>query len=72
MCHLVDADRHCQDDDIILTGLDLNAVGIANAEPFLRDFGNLVTAFTDAVFVIEDIAFDFQVGAVLDLVFYFS
>ena len=47
--------------------IDLNTVGITDAEPLLRDLGHFVTTFANRVFVIQDVALDFQIGAILDL-----
>ena len=41
MGHLVDAHRHRQDDDIVLAGIDGNAVAVAHAEPLSGDLSNL-------------------------------
>jgi len=60
--HLVDADRHRQDHDIILTRFDFYTISIPNPEPFLGNFSNLVAAFSNSILVTEDIAFDIQVG----------
>lgn len=45
--HLINANRHCQDHDIILAGFDFHAVDIPQAEPLLGNFGNLIPGFAD-------------------------
>ena len=67
MGHLVDADRHRQDHNIILARFNFHTVAISYAEPLLGNLGDLVRALTDAVLVVQDIAFYLQVGSVLDL-----
>src|SRR5690242_19362692 len=47
--HLVNASSNSKDDDIILSWLDLHAIGIAYAEPALRYLGYFVTPFADSV-----------------------
>ena len=64
MRHLVDRDRDRQDQDVVLALLDLYTVGIRDAEPLLRDLGDLVAALADAVLVIEDVALNLEIRAV--------
>jgi hypothetical protein len=52
VCHLVDAHYHCQDQHVILTRIDGDAVAVAQAEPLLGDFRHLVAPFSDGVLVI--------------------
>ena len=47
MHHLVDAGGDREDEDIVLSWLDLHAVGIAYSEPFLGNFGYFVPALTE-------------------------
>ncbi len=67
MGHLVDADGHCQDDDIILAWFDFHTIDIPQSEPFLGNFGDFVAAFSNAVLVIENIAFHFQIRSIFNL-----
>ncbi len=66
MRHHIDGDRDGQDENIILTGIDLHAVGIRQAEPFLRDFGDFVPTLFDRIFMVEKIALHIQVGTTFD------
>src|SRR3954464_211028 len=61
--HLVDADGHREDERIILPRIDLHAVCIPDAEPFLRDLGDV----TYAVFVIEDVALHVEVRPIVHI-----
>src|SRR3954447_24533651 len=46
---------------------DLHAIGLAHAKPFLGDLGDRVTIALDFVLVIDHVAFDREVLAVLHL-----
>src|SRR5215217_5032229 len=61
--HLVDTDRGRQDQGIVLSRRNLDAIGVAHAEPLLRDRGHIA----DAVFVVQDVALDLEVGPIADL-----
>ena len=65
MCHHIDSDRNCQGENIILAGIDLYAVGIHQAEPFLGDFGNLIPTLLDLIFMVKDVTLHIQVGIAL-------
>src|SRR5205814_1039298 len=65
--HLVDAHGDRQDEDIVLSGLDLHTVGIAHPEPLLGNLSHLLPALTDRVLMVENIALHFQVGPAFDL-----
>src|SRR5215211_3840845 len=60
---LVDTDRGRQDQDIVLSGGNLDAIGVAHAEPLLRDRGHIA----DAVFVVQDVALNLEVRTIADL-----
>jgi hypothetical protein len=62
MSHLVDSGGDRQDEDIILSGLDLHAVGVAHAKPLLGNLGHLIATLADGVLVVENIALHLQVG----------
>ena len=49
MGHLIDTDRHRQDDDIVLAGRYLDPIGIPNAKPFPGDLAHLVSPFANFV-----------------------
>ncbi len=40
MGYHVDGHRNCLDQDIVLAGLDRDAVGVADSEPLLGDLGD--------------------------------
>jgi len=61
MCHHINGDGNCQDDDIILTGFDLHTIGIGQPEPALGDLSDLAAAIADSVLVVQDIAFHLQI-----------
>jgi len=52
MRHHVDSDRDRQDENVILTGIDLHAVGVRQPESFLGDFSDLVPALLDGIFMV--------------------
>ena len=64
--HHIDSDHDRQDENIILTGFDIHTVGIRQAEPFLRDFGDLVSALLDLILIVKDVALHIQVGTTFD------
>ena len=53
---LVDDDRAREDEHGVLVVLDLDAVGVAEREPALRDRRDDAVAATEGVFVVEEIA----------------
>ena len=63
----VDGDGDREDQHGVDVVVDLDAVGVAHAEPLLRDLGDLVAVALDLVLVIDDVAVDLQVLAVVDL-----
>src|SRR5262249_6176821 len=67
MGQLVDYHCHGQNNDIVLAGCDLHAIAVTQAEPLLGDLRYFVVALTDGVLVVQDIAVDLQLGAVLDV-----
>src|SRR5262245_23915489 len=64
--HLVDADRDREDQGVVLAGSDLDAVGVADAEPALRHLGHGVAATLDLVLVVDDVPLRLQVLAAFD------
>src|SRR5215472_1846891 len=54
--HLVYANRHSQQQHVVLTGSDCHAVRITKREPALRDGGHELSVGMDLVFVIRDVA----------------
>jgi hypothetical protein len=67
MSHLVDTDCHCQDDNVILAGIDGNPVAVPQAEPFLGYLRHLVVPFSICALVIQNVSFHLQVWFTLDL-----
>src|SRR4051812_17934525 len=65
--HAVDDGGDGQDESGILPLLDLDPVGVGDAEPLLRDLGDLVTVALDLVLVVDDVALHLEVLTVLDL-----
>jgi hypothetical protein len=61
--HDVDGDCCCEDQDIVLAGIDLHTIGVAQPEPLLRDLGDPVAALLDAIVVVEDVALHLEVRA---------
>src|SRR4029450_11246739 len=62
---VVDADGEGQDEGVVLAGDDGHAVGVADAEPALGDVGHRDAVPGDLVLVVEDVALDLQLAAVL-------
>lgn len=54
--HLVDTHRDGEDEWHVLVLGQLDAVGVADAEPLLRDLSDLLSVTLDLVFVIDDVA----------------
>ena len=52
---------------VVLPGLDLDAVGVAHAEPALRHLGDRVAVALDLVLVVDDVALRLHVVPVLDV-----
>ena len=67
MSHLVDTNRHSQNNNIVLARIDLYSISVANAKPLFRDLGHLIPALADGVFVIQNITLNLKIGAILDL-----
>ena len=67
MRHHINGDRNGQDEDVILSIVDLDAVGVCKTEPFLGDFGNLIPSLLDGVFVVEDVALNIEVRSIVDI-----
>ena len=63
--HLVDRNRHRQDQNIILAGVDRHAVAVAQALPLKGYLRHLNTTFVDALLVIEYISFHLQIGSIM-------
>src|SRR5215217_735902 len=61
--HLVDTDGGGQDQEIVLPRRNLDPIGVAHPEPLLRDRGHVA----DAVFVVQEVALDLEVGPVANL-----
>ena len=65
--HLVDADGCGEDERGVLSGGDLDPVGVAYPEPPLRRLRDLVPVALDLVLVVDDVALGGQLAAVLQL-----
>src|SRR5690348_9229180 len=63
----VDRDGERQDQRCVFAVGDLNAVGLAHAEPLLGDRRDRVTVTLDLVLVIDHVAVCLHVGAVFDV-----
>src|SRR4051794_40688631 len=63
----VDGDRDRQDERRVLARRDVDAVGLAHAEPLLGDLRDGVAVALDLVLVVDDVALRFHVVAVLDV-----
>src|SRR5207237_9435680 len=66
--HLVDADGRGEDQRVVLSGRDLDPVGVADPEPALGDLRDLVPVALVLVLVIDYVAF----GPALVVVFVFD
>src|SRR3954468_16888290 len=66
--HRVDGDGDSEDQrGIDLLAENVDAVGIAHPEPFLRDFGDLVAVLLDLVLVVDDVAVRLDVRRAVDV-----
>jgi hypothetical protein len=65
--HGVEHGGRRQDQDVVLVRGHLDAIGVPDPEPALGHFGDLRPVAFDLVFVVDDVALDVQVLAVLDL-----
>src|SRR3954466_12119400 len=63
----VDRDGDREDEGGVLAGPHVDAVGLADAEPLLRDGRDRVAAALDLVLVVDDVPVRLQVVAVLDV-----
>ena len=45
MRHHINGNRHCQNENVILPGVNLHAIGIRKLEPFLRHLGESAISF---------------------------
>src|SRR5262249_17784447 len=64
---LVDANDRGDDQRVVLARLDLDSIGVARAEPALRDLGDLLAVALDLVLVLDEVALRLQLLAALDL-----
>jgi hypothetical protein len=64
--HLVDADRDRHDQRIVLGISDFDAVGVAQAEPSLRNLRDRVAAPLDGVLVVDDVALRVEFGPAVE------
>jgi len=60
---VVDADRHGQDQGVVLPRCDRHAVAFAHAEPALGDVGDRDAVAGDLVLVVQDAALGLQRAA---------
>jgi hypothetical protein len=67
IAHLVDRDRQCQEQWFVLALPDLDAVGVADAQPLLRHGCHDVALALDLVLVIDYVAVRLEIVAVLDV-----
>src|SRR3954451_17395459 len=65
--HLVDHRGDGEDQDLVLAGLDLDAVGVRHAEPPLGHLSDGAAVRLDLVLVVEEVALHVQVGPARDL-----
>src|SRR6266480_5485678 len=65
--HLIDADGRREDEGFVLTGCDLDSVGVPDPKPTLRDLGDLIALALDLVLVVDDIPLRLHVLAALNL-----
>ena len=65
--HLVDGNGEREHQRLVLAARDLDAVGVAHAEPLLGDLRDDVAVALDLVLVLDEVAAGLQVVAVLDL-----
>jgi outer membrane protein assembly factor BamB len=65
--HGVDHGGGGEDEDVVLAGEHLDAVGVADPEPPLGDLGDLMPVTFDRVLVVDDVPLDLHVRAVVDL-----
>src|SRR3954447_15447169 len=63
----VDRDGDRENERDVLTGRDVDAVGVPHAEPFLGDRGDRVAVALDLVLMIDDVPMRLHVVAVLDV-----
>ena len=67
MRHLVDTHGQCQNHDIVLARIDVDAIAIPYSEPLLGYLDYLVAAFTDSEFVVNNVACHVQVTPTPDV-----
>src|SRR3954454_7816173 len=65
--HLVQGDGHGEQQRLVLTRADLDAVGLADPEPLLRDPRDRVAVPLDLVLVVEDVPVRLEILSILDL-----
>src|SRR4051794_23837253 len=54
----LNGDRHRQDERVVVVRGDLDAVGVAHAEPLLRDLGNVAVIALYLILVVSEVTLD--------------
>src|ERR1700761_8627378 len=62
----VDDDGDGEEEDVVFTGGDVDAVGVGEGEPLLGDGGDGLVVASDGVFVVGEVAGGFEGGLAVE------